>query len=216
MYQIIVKVYSSKANTTATIVWVGVPTIKPPGLWALAQRYGTHFWYLLITSQKLSQGWIAWETKTTAKLTLDAWITSYGSQTGHLITGTLCWLPLWTPACALACPKWPEKLKRWLGCCKKPSSLRSIGVAVKARAEETAFLLLSCEAIVLGASTDRSPAAAAPPPSRRWVEPEELVPLVVVDLVRAVWDCWSCLVLRNRPPEPRALFIAWRCLDSWR
>lgn len=33
------------------------------------------------------------------------------------------------------------------------------------------------------------------------------------------WFCswsWSCLVLRNRPPDPRARFMAWRCRDSWR
>lgn len=28
--------------------------------------------------------------------------------------------------------------------------------------------------------------------------------------------CWSCFVLRNRPPVPLALFIAWRWRDSWR
>lgn len=28
--------------------------------------------------------------------------------------------------------------------------------------------------------------------------------------------CWSCFVLRNRPPDPLALFIAWRWRDSWR
>ena len=26
----------------------------------------------------------------------------------------------------------------------------------------------------------------------------------------------SCFVLRNRPPDPRARFMAWRCRDSWR
>ena len=31
------------------------------------------------------------------------------------------------------------------------------------------------------------------------------------------WLCsWSCFVLRNRPPDPRARFMAWRCRDSWR
>lgn len=33
---------------------------------------------------------------------------------------------------------------------------------------------------------------------------------------RSALDCWSCLVLRNRPPDPLTLFKAWRCRDSWR
>lgn len=37
--------------------------------------------------------------------------------------------------------------------------------------------------------------------------------------IAEVWVCfccWSCFVLRNRPPDPLALFIAWRWRDSWR
>ena len=68
------------------------------------------------------------------------------------------------------------------------------------------LLLFSCEAIVLDADADRSP--AAPLPSRRWVELEEFTPSAVA-FIEAARDCsCSCSEVRKRPPEPLALFIA--------
>lgn len=70
-------------------------------------------------------------------------------------------------------------------------------------------------------------AAEAPAASEEGVQMGPLWEIMLLPMVFEhiepldAWYCWfcswsCCFVLRNRPPEPRVRFMAWRCRDSWR